>query len=56
MRLTAPPVDGEANAQLIEVLSKALGVRKGALSIIKGQSGREKTVLLEGPPEGFEAG
>ena len=53
VKLTAPPADGAANAQLIEVLSKAFGIRKGAFSIVKGHASRNKVVEVEGPPEGL---
>lgn len=48
VRLTAPPVDGAANEQLIEILSEELGVRKSAISIIKGLSSRQKVVEIKG--------
>jgi len=47
VKLTAPPAEGEANAQLIEVLSKELGVRKSAVSIVKGHSSRDKVVEVD---------
>ena len=47
VRLTAPPADGEANAQLIDVLSDALGVRKSAIRVVQGHSSRQKTVELD---------
>ncbi|MCK4911741.1 MAG: YggU family protein [Thermodesulfovibrionales bacterium] len=53
VRLTAPPADGAANAQLIEVLADEFRIRKSAFSIVKGQSSRDKIVEVEGPPEGF---
>jgi uncharacterized protein (TIGR00251 family) len=46
--VTAPPVDGEANAAVIELLAKALGVARSAVSIAAGQTGRRKTVRIEG--------
>jgi len=50
VRLTAPPADGAANAQLVEVLSRALGVRKSAIRIVKGKSSRDKLVeIMEDP-------
>jgi uncharacterized protein (TIGR00251 family) len=48
VKLTAPPAEGEANAQLIEVLSTELGVRKASIRIVKGLSSRNKTVEIEG--------
>jgi uncharacterized protein (TIGR00251 family) len=48
VRLTAPPVEGAANAELIEVLSRALGVPKRAVSIESGERGRLKRVRVDG--------
>ena len=48
--VTAPPVDGEANAAVIEVLAKALGVARSAVSVIAGTSSRRKTVRVDGVP------
>ena len=38
--VTAPPVDGEANAAVIELIAKALGIAKTAVSVIGGASSR----------------
>lgn len=46
VRLTAPPVDGAANAALIAWCADALGVRKAAVSIVSGQSSRRKRLLV----------
>ena len=46
--VTAPPVDGEANAAVIEVLAQAFGVRRAAVTIVRGERGRRKTVRIEG--------
>lgn len=46
--VTAPPVDGEANAAVIETLAKALGVGKRAVEIVAGTTGRRKTVRVTG--------
>jgi uncharacterized protein (TIGR00251 family) len=48
VRLAAPPVDGAANAALLELLSKALKVRKSDLEIVSGERGRSKRVLARG--------
>jgi uncharacterized protein (TIGR00251 family) len=48
VRLNAPPVDGAANAELIEVLADALGVPKRAVSIVAGERSRQKRVQIEG--------
>jgi uncharacterized protein (TIGR00251 family) len=48
VRLHAAPVDGAANAELIEVLADALGVPKRAVSIVAGERIRQKRVRIEG--------
>ena len=48
VRLHAAPVDGAANAELIEVLADVLGVPKRAVSIVAGERGRQKRVRVEG--------
>lgn len=46
VRLTAPPVEGQANEALIEFLAKVLGVAKGRIEIVAGQTGRDKLVTI----------
>lgn len=46
--VTAPPVDGEANAAVIELVAKALGVPRAAVTITAGQSSRRKSVAVRG--------
>jgi len=48
LQLAAPPVDGEANAALIEFLADELGVKKAAVVIERGETGRRKTVRVAG--------
>ena len=48
LAVTAPPVDGEANAAVIELLAKALGIARGAIDVIAGASSRRKTVRVAG--------
>lgn len=50
--VTAPPVDGEANAAVIEALAQAFGVRRSAVTIVHGERGRRKTVAIEGAGPG----
>lgn len=47
--ITAPPVDGKANAHLTKYLSKAFKVPKGDIEILKGQMGRHKQVKITTP-------
>ncbi|XXX75982.1 DUF167 domain-containing protein [Sorangium sp. So ce134] len=46
--LTAPPVDGAANAELIKLLARALDVRQSDVQIALGASGRSKVVAVRG--------
>jgi uncharacterized protein (TIGR00251 family) len=46
--VTAPPVDGEANAAVIDAIAKALGVARGAVEVVAGASSRRKTVRVTG--------
>lgn len=48
VRVSAPPVEGEANAALTVLLAKALGVSKSSVRIAAGQTGRLKSVEIEG--------
>ena len=48
VRLTAAPVDGAANAELLEVIASALGVPKRAITIRSGETSRRKTLLIAG--------
>jgi uncharacterized protein (TIGR00251 family) len=47
VRLNAAPVDGAANAELLEVIAEALGVPKRAVSIVAGERSRQKRVRVE---------
>jgi uncharacterized protein (TIGR00251 family) len=47
-RVTAPPVDGQANAALVKLLAKALGVPKSRVSVVRGLSARDKVVRVDG--------
>jgi uncharacterized protein (TIGR00251 family) len=51
LRLTAPPVDGAANAALVEFLADRLGLPRSAISVASGDSGRRKTVSIQAGDE-----
>ena len=44
--VTAPPVDGEANAAVIELVAKALGVARSSVEVVAGASSRRKTLRI----------
>ncbi len=48
IRLTAPPVDGAANEELIRFLSDTLDVPRSSVSIVSGESGRSKVIEVDG--------
>ena len=49
IRITAPPIEGKANAHLVKFLAKQFGVAKSAVSILSGELGRQKRVRIESP-------
>lgn len=48
VRLTAPPVEGKANKELLRLLAKALRVAPSQLVILSGEKVRNKVVLARG--------
>lgn len=44
--LAAPPVDGEANAALVEFISGALKVRKADITFLEGETSRRKRLAV----------
>ena len=57
IRITAPPVDGKANAHLVKFVAKACGVAKSKVQIKNGETGRNKHLCIESPvclPTGIE--
>ena len=48
LRLHAPPVEGAANEEVVEILSRALGVPRRAVTIVTGGRSRLKRVRVEG--------
>ena len=46
IKLTAPPVEGKANAALIKYMSKLVGVPSGTITITAGLTSRRKTLLF----------
>ena len=55
IRLAAPPVDGKANAALLEFIADKLGVAKSAVTLKSGQTSRRKVVEVGDALEGVVA-
>lgn len=49
IRISAPPIEGRANAQLIKFLAKAFGVAKRDVEVLSGGLGRSKRVRIQLP-------
>ena len=48
VRVTAPPVEGQANRAVTAVIARALGIRPSAVSVVRGERGRDKMIRIEG--------
>jgi uncharacterized protein len=48
VRVQAPPVDGAANAALVELLAESLGVPRRSVRVVSGETARLKVVDVEG--------
>lgn len=47
LRIAAPAVEGKANKAVLEFLAGVLKVKKSQVSILRGETSREKTVRVE---------
>jgi uncharacterized protein (TIGR00251 family) len=47
VKITAQPIDGKANKALIEFLSKQFKVPKTYFEILKGETSKDKTILIK---------
>lgn len=48
VRVTAPPIDGRANAALVRLLAGALGIAPSRVRVVAGEASRRKLVEVEG--------
>jgi hypothetical protein len=48
IKIKAPPVDGKANAEVIEFLSDKLGIPKRQIEFLTGDKSREKKIRIKG--------
>ena len=56
VRLSAPPVEGRANARLIRLIADTFGVPQSQVELVGGYSGRDKRLRIRAPlslPPGF---
>lgn len=47
VKVTAQPIENKANKALIEFLSKTFKIPKTSIEIVKGETSKEKTLLLK---------
>ncbi len=48
VRVTAPPEDGKANAAVVKLLARQLGVARSDVEIVSGRTSRNKVVEVAG--------
>ena len=48
LAITAPPVDGKANQAVIDFLAKLFSVPKSSITILSGETGRNKLIAVRG--------
>jgi uncharacterized protein (TIGR00251 family) len=51
VRVAAPAHEGKANLELRALLARCFGVRRSAVSVVRGERSREKTVWIAGVSE-----
>ncbi|MDQ2699951.1 MAG: DUF167 domain-containing protein [Actinomycetota bacterium] len=49
IRVTAPAVDGKANAALVKFVAKKLGIARTQVTLVRGERGREKLLEIRAP-------
>ena len=48
VRVTAPPVDGRANAALCRLIARRAGVAASRVAVVRGERSRDKLVEVDG--------
>lgn len=48
IRVSAPPVEGRANAAVCRLVAERAGVPRGAVTVERGAGGRDKLLRVEG--------
>ncbi len=54
-RVTAVPEKGKANKALIALLSKSLKIPKSTITVVSGDTARQKILRIDGDPEDFKS-
>jgi uncharacterized protein (TIGR00251 family) len=54
-RVRAAPTEGEANDALVQLFAKSLKVGRRSVSLIGGQTARNKRLMIEGDPAALAA-
>jgi len=52
LKITSPPVDGQANKGVTAFLAKSLGIARRKLEIVSGEKSRLKSIRIEGLDQG----
>lgn len=55
LRVNTPPVDGRANARVVQLLAELLHVPPGSVELLRGHTGRDKDVLVRGAAARIQA-
>jgi len=55
LQVTAPPESGKANKAVIALLAKEWKVAKWAMEVVRGKTGRTKTLIVSGDAEELTA-
>lgn len=50
VKVAAPPDKGRANAAVVRLLAKRLGVAKSSIAVVAGETARLKTLDIKGAP------
>ena len=48
IRVAAPPVDGAANLQVVELIARLCGISPSRVSLVRGRASQHKVVLVTG--------
>lgn len=49
IKLTSPPIEGQANAEVCQLLAKLFGVAKSHIILLSGETSRDKRLRIKSP-------